>query len=126
MKKALFISLCFLISSCVTNYYSVNIEEDTPIYRSSRDKSEIISIIPKGNRVYLASGEKKYRKIKWNDYVGWVVNPKYNSGSVNSNNSSNSNTSYSSSSNKTVYVKGYTRKNGTYVSPYTRSAPKRK
>jgi hypothetical protein len=29
----------------------------------------------------------------------------------------------SSSSNGTVYVKGYTRKDGTYVAPHTRSAP---
>lgn len=34
--------------------------------------------------------------------------------------------SSSGGSNKTVQVKGYTRKDGTYVPPYTRSAPRRK
>ena len=35
-------------------------------------------------------------------------------------------TSSSSSSPKTVQVKGYTRKDGTYVKPHTRSAPKKR
>jgi len=39
---------------------------------------------------------------------------------------SSSKSSSSSSSGGTVYVKGYNRKDGTYVSPHTRSAPKRK
>lgn len=39
--------------------------------------------------------------------------------------SSSSTTRSSTSSGGTVHVKGYTRKNGTYVSPHTRSAPRR-
>ncbi len=47
---------------------------------------------------------------------------------VNSNPSSpvDSSPASSGSSNRTVQVKGYTRKDGTYVPPYVRSAPKRK
>lgn len=48
---------------------------------------------------------------------------KNNPSSISSSSSSTSRSSTSSGG--TVHVKGYTRKNGTYVSPHTRSAPRR-
>lgn len=132
MKKLLLVLIYFLFTSCVTNYYIV-VEEDTPIYNNADGIGESITVIPKGYRVNVTAGKKKYRKIKWEKYKGWAVNPVYNISSGNSStksyNSPKSNhrsSSTSTPSGGTVYVKGYTRKDGTYVRPHTRSAPKRR
>lgn len=133
MKKLLLLLAYVLFTSCVTNYYFVNIEEDTPIYENTNGGSESIIVIPKGNSAFIASGTKRHRKVKWKTYKGWAINPIY-SNPTNSNNSiksKSSNKNYNSSSTRsssggTVHVKGYTRKDGTYVKPHTRSAPKRK
>ncbi|HKO77572.1 MAG TPA: hypothetical protein VJU52_10155 [Flavobacterium sp.] len=132
MKKLLLILTYFLFTSCVTNYYSVNIGEDTPIYESNSENSKQVVVIPKGYSVYVASSTKKHKKIKWNNYKGWAVNPVYSSqtnyNSIKSNPTSSyySSSSSKSSSGGTVHVKAYTRKDGTYVKAHTRSAPKRK
>jgi starvation-inducible outer membrane lipoprotein len=147
IKKLLLIFIYFLFTSCVTNYYSVNIGEDTPIYESNNENSKQVVVIPKGYSVYVSSSTKKYKRIKLNNYKGWAVNPvycsqtNYNSSSSSSTNTSNSsskpakststssnyyNSSSKSSSGGTVHVKAYTRKDGTYVKAHTRSAPKRK
>jgi len=127
MKKLLFLTLCILLSSCITNYYSVNLEEDTPVYTSTRNGANAIVVIPRGSSAYIASGSKSYIKIKWNNFNGWAINPRYSSYSSNTNTTRNySNSSTGGSSSKTVSVKGYTRKDGTYVRPYTRSAPRRR
>lgn len=135
MKKFLLLLLLILVSSCSTNYYFVNLDEDANIY-SSKEAKEIIAVIPKGYSAYIEKSTKKYRKVKWQNYKGWAIEPVYSRTSISSinNNSSNSNyttttykkTSTSSSSGGSVHVKGYTRKNGTYVSPHTRSSPKRR
>lgn len=145
MKRLLLVLIYFMFTSCAINYY-MNIEEDTLIYNNANGNGESIAVIPKGSRVYITAGKKKYRKIKWERYKGWAVNPVYNnslnaSSSNSNNNSSDTNSSTSSnyssrssykspspstSSGGTVNVKGYYRKDGTYVRPHTRSAPKRR
>jgi hypothetical protein len=136
MKKVLLFWVYILITSCSTNYYFVNIEEDTPIYQNTRNDSQSITFIPKGYNAFVTSGSKKYRKVKWKNYKGWAINPVY-SLPTKSNYSSTANSTYktpsnyttrnsSTNSSGTVHVKGYTRKDGTYVRPHTRSAPKRK
>ena len=134
MKKLLLIFIYFLFTSCVTNYYFVNFEEDTPIFRNTNGNGESIITIPKGDGAYINSGKKRYRKIKWKNYKGWAINPVYSnpkSSNSYSNKTSSSTTNYYHSATKTstggtVQVKGYTRKDGTYVRPHTRSAPRRK
>lgn len=132
MKKISLVLLLFILNSCVTNYYYVNIDEDTPVY-SSKEAKDSITVIPKGFGAYINQSNKTQRKIKWKNYKGWVINPVYSNASFSSisNNSTSSSQNYSSSSTKTssggtVQVKGYTRKNGTYVAPHTRSAPRRR
>lgn len=136
MKKSLLFLVYVLITSCSTNYYFVNIEEDTPIYQNTRNDSQSIVFIPKGYSAFITSGSKNYRKVKWKNYKGWAINPVY-SLPTKSNYSGTSNSTYktpsnyttrnsSTNSSGTVHVKGYTRKDGTYVRPHTRSAPKRK
>jgi len=134
MKKTLLLLVYFLITSCSTNYYFVNIEEDTPIYQNTRNDSQSITFIPKGYSAFVTSGSKKYRKVKWKNYKGWAINPVYSlpttSNAANSTYQTHSNyttrNSSTRSSGGTVHVKGYTRKDGTYVRPHTRSAPKRR
>ena len=132
MKKILLLLLCFQLTSCVTNYYYVTLEEDTAIYEKTDNVGEAIIVIPKGSGAYVSSGKKKYKKIKWQNYKGWAINPTYSSNDYPSykNKSKSSSTNYNSStrssSGGTVNVKGYTRKDGTYVRPHTRSAPRRK
>jgi hypothetical protein len=137
MKKFSFILLLLIFNSCATNYYFVNIDEDTTIFNSKNAK-ESVTVIPKGSGAYINRSDKKERKLKWRNFKGWAINPAYsnsifssNSNNNSSGNNNSSNNSYTKSSTRTssggtVQVKGYTRKNGTYVAPHTRSAPRRR
>ncbi|ROI05044.1 MULTISPECIES: hypothetical protein [unclassified Chryseobacterium] len=133
MKKLLlYFGLLLSVMSC-TNYYNVLLQEDTPLYSRS-DNSTSVTIIPKDTEVYLSSkpNKKNYRKLKWGNYYGFVFNPNYTSSNsyIPSKTYNNPTSSYnytpSTSSGGTVHVKGYTRKDGTYVSPHTRSSPRRR
>ncbi|MFH7014277.1 hypothetical protein ACHRV5_20685 [Flavobacterium sp. FlaQc-52] len=132
MKKFLLIALLFILNSCATNYYYVNIDEDTTIY-SSKEGTQSVALIPKGSGAYINRSDKKQRQIKWGDYKGWVINPVYNNSSLSSssNRPDSSTQNYNRSSTTTssggsVSVKGYTRKDGTYVRSHTRSAARRR
>lgn len=137
MKKFPLILLLLILNSCATNYYFVNIDEDTTIFTSKNGK-ESVTVIPKGSGAYITRSDKKERKIKWRKFKGWVIDPRYSNSNFSSNTNNKNSSSNNSSSNSytkfskktspggTVQVKGYTRKNGTYVSPHTRSAPRRR
>lgn len=136
MKKFVLVLLLTLsMQSCVTNYYYVKVNNDTPLYSEQSNGSTVVYTIPSGNGIYIKGKKyRKYRKIKYGNYVGWAYNPNYNgstyyssrTNSFSSSNTRSSSSSYTPSSSKTVNVKGYYRKNGTYVRPHTRSAPKRR
>ncbi|MBB6369084.1 hypothetical protein [Chryseobacterium shigense] len=124
--------MCITLISCSTNYYTVLLSEDLKMYKS-QDSTDVITVIPKDTPIYLSSksSKKNYKKIKWNDYSGWAFNPSYTSYSnytpiktSSSYSTSNYNSSYRSGG--SVHVKGYTRKDGTYVKPHTRSSPSRR
>ncbi|MBT2621202.1 hypothetical protein [Chryseobacterium sp. ISL-6] len=126
------IIICIIAVSCSTNYYTVLLSEDAKVYNSS-DSTNVITIIPKDTPVYLSSksNKKNYKKIKWGNYSGWTYNPIYTSYTnytplKSSPSSSYNYNSSSSSSGGSVKVKGYTRKDGTYVRPHTRSSPSRR
>lgn len=133
MKKSLlYLSLFLSIISC-TNYYTVLLQEDTPLYPDNKSETSV-TVIPKGTEVYISSksSKKNYRKLTWGSYSGWANNPSYLASS-NYTKTSYSSPKVSSSSNynsssvsHSVHVNGYTRKNGTYVRPHTRSAPRRR
>lgn len=138
MKNKLLLFVILLLSiSCTTNYYTVLLTDDTNLYKVS-DSSKIVTSIPGNTQVYISSStnRKKYKKIRWGTYTGWAYNPRYtlyssyqptNYSPSNHNSTSNSSTvSPSRSGGGTVHVKGYTRKDGTYVRPHTRSAPRRR
>lgn len=135
MKKSLlYLVLLLSVISC-TNYYTVTLQEDTPIYSDSNTENSITTI-PKDTEVFLSlkPNKKNYRKIKWDSYYGWTNTANYLTHSnfskitPHSSPTVRSSSSYrsSSSSGGSVHVKGYTRKDGTYVKPHTRSAPRRR
>jgi hypothetical protein len=128
-KVSLLFMFAYLATSCV-NYYNVTVNADTILYSSGNDGSSLVYSVPSGSSVYIKGKKsKKYRKIKYGNYAGWAYYPNYTASSYySSSSSSSSSSSTRSSSNysspgKTVNVKGYYRKNGTYVRPHTRSSP---
>lgn len=127
-----FLTICLIAISCSTNYYTVSLNEDAKIYTSS-DSLNIITTVPKNTEVFISkkANKQNYKKIRWGNYSGWVYNPKYTTYSNYISTGSSYSSSYhrssrSSLSGGTVHVKGYTRKNGTYVRPHTRSSPSRR
>lgn len=128
-----FILICMITVSCSTNYYTVLLSEDSKLY-SSTDSSSVVTLIPKDTQVFLSSksNSNNYKKIKWGNYSGWAYNPSYTTYNnytplkTSSNSSTYNYKSNSSSSGGSVSVKGYTRKDGTYVRPHTRSSPSRR
>ena len=128
-KVSLLLMFVYLATSCV-NYYNVTVNADTVLYSSGNDGSSVVYRVPSGSSVYIKGKKsKRYRKIKYGNYAGWAYYPDYSASShYSSSSSSSSSSSTRSSSNysnpgKTVNVKGYYRKNGTYVRPHTRSSP---
>ena len=133
--------LIFSISlfSCSSIYYVGETSEPINVYEITDNNSTVSYVIPVGSKVLTKKKSKKYHYIIYENYKGYVYNPnyinyhKYNSSidgilygyssskpkSTKSYNSSSS----SNSSGGSVNVKGYYRKNGTYVSPHTRSKP---
>lgn len=133
MKKITTLLFLILLSSCTTNYYYVTVNEDTPLFKTKEAVGTPEIIIPANTQVFINGDGATYRQIKYRKRKLWAINPNYTSGSNYQNNSvgrTSSSGNYSSppstSSGKTVQVKGYTRKDGTYVRPHTRSAPRRK
>jgi len=133
IKKIIYLlAACLVIISCSTNYYIVLLTEDAKIYTST-DSSNVVTIVPKDTQVFISpkANKKNYKKIKWANYSGWAYNPVYTTYSnYSSDNSSYGSPHYRSSSTSsasgTVHVRGYTRKDGTYVRPHTRSSPSRR
>lgn len=129
MKKIIIISSLFalIFSSCSSVYICVTGSE-IPIYYNPKVKnSEIMTKVPKGE-IVIVKGKRKYRKIKYKKYIGWSYLPLFTDEKkylkrdpfkeyIKKRNK------YNSHSGK-VYVKGYYRKDGTYVRPHTRSKPK--
>lgn len=134
----LFPLLFLLFASCTTNYYSVYLREDTPIYHKKDTTGTVYTVIPKGTKIYYTDGPHSYSKIKWKNYKGWTANLVYSYVPISDTSNATTNSiSYSSdsgtykpsssrSSGGSVHVKGYYRKNGTYVRPHTRSSGKRR
>jgi hypothetical protein len=135
MKKILVLFLLMLSVSCTTNYYYVMANEDTPLYDGKNENHNTLVVVPQNTQMFINSKGTKYRRIKYGNFQGWAINPRYSaSGSSTSLQSSSYGGSSSTprgrssyySPSKTVNVRGYTRKNGTYVKPHSRSAPRRR
>lgn len=131
--------LIFSVSlfSCSSLYYVGEISEPINVYEIRDTNSTVSYVVPAGSKVLTKKKSKKYQYIIYENYKGYVYNPnylnyrKYNSSidgvlygysSSKPKGTKSYNSSYSSkSSGGSVNVKGYYRKNGTYVKPHTRS-----
>lgn len=125
-KFLLYITLFLGLNSCSVNYYLCETESEIKLYDAKYLNRKTIITIPKGTQV-VAKGKKDYRIIKYDDYVGWAYLPyladqnKYNySGILNVKRKQKSYYENSDRSTGKVYVRGYYRKDGTYVRPHTR------
>ncbi|SDJ98181.1 hypothetical protein [Flavobacterium noncentrifugens] len=126
MKK-LFAIFVLLLSSCTTNYFYVTLSDDTPLYNTRSESGQPYITIPAQSQLFISRNGATYRQVKYNNRKLWAVNPNYTISSGYEKKSPGPAASSSHlPSGKTVQVKGYTRKDGTYVRPHTRSAPRRK
>lgn len=147
----LFITLNSCISYQTSDYntYLGTSIEDMPIQVSPEKKSEFLMYIPAGMQ-YVAEKvnyKKDYWKIKYDETTGYVKKPVFgklykisytdklvfndsigyhikNQPTEISNYYSGSTINNTYSGGGSVHVKGYYRKDGTYVKSHTRSAPK--
>ena len=153
MKFTFFLSLILSLCSCTTSYYLFNVDAPTEVY-ATQNLSVRVGTIQKGEQVIATKAKGRFRKVEYytgtNFYSGYmtskvfpnenVVSTDFHKSFVSAPSSVSSRTSATAvegrksskaslkptNSSGTVNVKGYYRKNGTYVRPYTRSAPRRK
>jgi hypothetical protein len=138
MKNFLILSLILLsLTSCsVNNFYLCTLDGPVEVY-SSPSLDTKIGTIYSSQKLVAESNRKSYRKVRFGEYSGYICNKKFQSEVkvskyqlpylvrvTDSTRQTKISPSYIPSSG-TVSVKGYYRKDGTYVRPHTRSAPKR-
>lgn len=127
MKKILLIILITFLTSCSKSYVCES-NQDIPIYSKQSEISDTLFVVPKNSEVTIIRKSKKFKKIKYLNYKGWtnctnlIFHEKEKKQTKTANKSYKEKTNTSSGS--TVSVKGYYRKDGTYVKPHTRSTPK--
>lgn len=123
--------------SCTNIYYIGQTTESVKLYPVPDATVNATYTIPKGSKVLTRKKTKQFHYLIFENYNGYAYKPiylnyhKYNS-SIDgqlygyTTKKKKKTSSYSTSNGGTVNVKGYYRKDGTYVRPHTRSAPKRK
>jgi hypothetical protein len=112
--------------------------EPLRVYYEPDTASLLTYTIPIGSKVLTKKKSRRYHYIIFKDHKGYVFKPIYTGyhkyktsvdgelyGYTSVKTKSSSSSTYSGSGG-TVNVKGYYKKNGTYVSPHTRSAPSRR
>ena len=136
-----------ILSSCTSNYYLASSPEETAIY--SEENLNTAPLIIPANKTFIYWGSRSRPKTKYGMMQGysiysvsWTKLAKLQKNQIedltfkdgngytysqiaNSLYGGGKKTSTSKSSGGPVQVKGYTRKDGTYVKPHTRSAPRR-
>lgn len=146
MKPILFLLLtaCFL-QSCTTNYYVYTSPYTVSLYENPYNEQTTVATIPPGKKIVIEKHSGKFWHAKYTDSYGWIFSDsiRYVSRArkkdygdptnflvkqTSKRDSIYNSKTYvpSSSSGGPVHVNGYYRKNGTYVQPHTRSAPRRK
>ena len=138
MKKLYLILALILpmLFSCSTNYYLVTLSDEANLYLNIHDTVPV-NLVPAQTEMYMVVDSKTgFKKVIWKDFEGYTLNPNYRYASdipykkayikkLRKSAHSIRINSGSTSSGGRVQVKGYYRKNGTYVKPHSRSAPRR-
>ena len=148
MKKLLILLFFILIfGSCTTNYFLCETAGPVKLYASPNTNSTYIEV-PVGKNLISTGKYKKYRRAKYGNKRGYVYKTRFLSEKKirslsdwnfdsetstykysHSNHALNNSTKYKykpTSTGGTVQVKGYYRKDVTYVKPHTRRAPSRR
>ena len=134
MKKLLILLFFILIfGSCTTNYFLCETAGPVKLYASPNTNSTYIEV-PVGKNLISTGKYKKYRRAKYGNKRGYVYKTRFDSETStykysHSNHALSNSTKYKykpTSTGGTVQVKGYYRKDGTYVKPHTRRAPSRR
>ena len=155
MKRIYTLIFVTFLCACSSGYYSITNSENIAFVDKPAESAKLIDTIPAGT-IYLSMQEnKRFRKVKYGQKKGYILNPYYDNPYYetkfekqekqkqyeirlakikssyvdvenDSSNTSDTPPSYSDDRDKTVKVKGYYRKNGTYVQPYNRRPPSRK
>lgn len=137
MKQVAYAFIALFMLSCSGNYYLCTVDKPVAFY-TTKDTTKAAFYIPQGKQLIARKKSKKYRAVTYGTTNGYIIAQSFlNETSYSSkeqqylvfNHDSTYTYTYpaaSSSSGGSVYVKGYYRKDGTYVRPHTRSAPKRK
>lgn len=134
-KISIFLFIVLGFFSCTTVYYVGQAETPTNIYSTQDTSSNVVCTIPVGSKVLIKKKRKKYFDVAYMTYEGYSYKTlfsnyrKFNStvdGDLYGYSTTKRKALTSPSSGRSVNVKGYYRKNGTYVKPYTRSSPSRK
>lgn len=133
----LLLALFFSLTSCsINNYYLCTVDEPVEVY-STQNLNAKIATIQKSKQLVAEGNGKKYRKVRFGTSTGYIHGHKFSSEVKVTKYQLPSlititDTSYHvripiryTPSSGTVSVKDYYRKDGTYVRPHTRSAPKR-
>lgn len=142
--KAIFFIICtaLLLTSCSKVYYVGETTTPVTLYSTQDIASETVTTIPLTKKVLVKKRSRKFSHVIYENYQGYAYKPVLkNYHRFNSSNDGNL-YGYSTLKNKSrsqrnlsrhqtsqggpVHVKGYHRKNGTYVRPHTRSAPTRR
>jgi hypothetical protein len=138
LALTLAIYICTILTSCTNIYYVGQTTEPLKIFYEPDTTSLITYTISIGSKVLTKKKSRKFHHVIFDTHKGYVFKPtyinyhKYKSSidgelyGYNSSKTKHSSSYSSSGSGGTVNVKGYYRKNGTYVRPHTRSAPTRR
>lgn len=139
MKKTILLIFLFSFFGCTSIYYVGEASEPVNVYTIVDTTSNVKCIIPIGGRVLTYKKSKKYYYIIYEGYKGYTYKPKYKNyhkydssidgiiygySSTKQKRANSYNHTSKSSSNGSVKVKGYYRKNGNYVRPHVRKSHK--
>lgn len=152
MKFMFYLLAVISLSSCAKSYYLFNTDSSVDVY-TTQTLGKVFWTIPKGEQIIATKIRSKSRKVEYysgthfisgyidgrqfpyENIVSSDVHKSFVSGpstaiiNTSTNNTESSRSSRSSlkptNSSGAVNVKGYYRKDGTYVRPYTRSAPRK-
>jgi len=134
----------------INNYYLCIVDTVITLYKFDNGALPLVTI-PVNRQIIVKDRNQPYREVIYGEYVGYIKYRRFyvenafdakklpgyvynndhtytyvESVAKAANKSSRTNATSSSSSGGPVRVKGYYRKNGTYVRPHTRSAPTRR
>lgn len=139
-KLIVVLTISISLFNCSNIYYVGETSEPVKVYSIIDTTTTINYTIPAGSRVLTQKKSKKYYYVIYENCKGYVYNPNYknyhrynssidgiiygySSTKTQNTNNYNYNSTSKSSSGGTVNVKGYYRKDGTYVRPHTRRSP---